>query len=83
MIFAKLFEILLCEMVGVCTNGGGGCWLSQVVMVCRAVRRRTGIKARSVLCKTAVWGCIWMDLAVSVRRCSLGAGKVSAWAAFL
>lgn len=57
----------------------------QVVMVCFAVRRRMGMKARSVLCKIAVWGCIWMDLllAVSGRCCSLGAGKVGAWAAFL
>lgn len=57
-IFAKLFEILLCEMVGACMNGVSGCWLSRVVMVCFAVRRRMGMKARSVLCKTAVWGCI-------------------------
>lgn len=43
------------------------------------------MKAGSVLCKTALWGCIWVDLHldVSVRHCSLGAGKVGAWVAFL
>lgn len=55
-IFAKLFEILWCAVVGTCTDGvsgGTGCWLSKELMLCCVGRRRrVGIKGQG-LCSAA------------------------------